>query len=132
MRIVVAMGVTVIIVGHFLMVAFVPILVCVLFVVVVMPFLIVGMLVMFIMLMLVMFIVGMLVMFVMLMLVMLIVCVRLEQGTFPEIEQDGDIRLEERRDRRIASQVLQRVGHPGCQVFAHPKHEIGILKRGCL
>ena len=122
MRIVVAMGVTVIIMGHFLMVAFVLVLVCVLFVVVVMPFLIVGMLVMFIML--VVLIVGMFVMF-----IMFVVWVRLEQSPFPEFEQEGDVRFQKRRDRRIPSQVFHRVCHPGCQVLTHPKHKIGILKR---
>ena len=100
MRIVVAVGVTVIIMGHFLMIAFVLVLVLVLvrvlFVIVVMPFLFVGMLIMFIMLIAGMFVV--LVMLIVSMFVMLSlfipVSVILEQGPFPEFEQDGDLRLQ--------------------------------------
>lgn len=99
MRIVVAVGVTVIIMGHFFMVALVLVLVCVLFVIVVMPFLFVGMFLMF--LMFIMLIMGMFVVLVMLIVGMFVmlslfipVSVILEQGPFPEFEQDGDLRLQ--------------------------------------
>jgi hypothetical protein len=54
---------------------------------------------------------------------------RFEAHPLAEIEALCAFRVEERSDRRIIRQCLDRMGHPGGQVGADPKDKIGLLQR---
>ncbi len=75
------------------------------------------------------------VMFVIIMVIVPVIIViavgmRFEQGPFAERQQLNPVRLKQRGHRRVSRQGLDRVFHPGRQVFANPEDQVRVLQ-GC-
>jgi hypothetical protein len=64
--------------------------------------------------------------------ILVTMCMRLEKGALAERQDGCAIGIHQRGDHSVACQCVDGIGHPGCQIWANPEHQISLLQRACL